>query len=77
METVEAQAAFRRRKGLVEPVLDILKEQMEARRFLLRGPKSVPLEGLEKSGGQATPFNLFLRIAKDQPTSLASHPTML
>ncbi len=41
METVVAQAAFRRRKGLVEPVFGILKEQMGARRFLLRGLKAV------------------------------------
>ncbi len=41
METPEAQVAFRRRKGLVEPVFGILKEQMGGRRFLLRGLKAV------------------------------------
>ncbi len=41
MGTLEAQVAFRRRKGLVEPVFGILKEQMGARRFLLRGLEAV------------------------------------
>lgn len=41
METPQAQIAFKRRKGLVEPVFGILKEQMGARRFILRGLKAV------------------------------------
>ena len=65
METPEAQAAFRRRKGLVEPVFGILKDQMGARRFLLRGLKTVQgewsmlaaafnLRTLWKAGGRTT-----------------------
>ena len=41
MATPQAQTAFKRRKGLIEPVFGILKEQMGARRFLLRGLKAV------------------------------------
>lgn len=41
METPQAQTAFKRRKGLIEPVFGILKEQMGARRFLLRGLAAV------------------------------------
>ena len=41
METPQAQSAFKRRKGLVEPVFGILKEQMGARRFILRGLEAV------------------------------------
>ena len=37
METLEARAAYRLRKQLVEPVFGIMKEQQGARRFLLRG----------------------------------------
>ena len=44
METPEAKAAFRRRKGLVEPVFGILKEQQSARRFLQRGLEAVRSE---------------------------------
>ena len=41
MATPQAQIAFKRRKGLIEPVFGILKEQMGARRFILRGLKAV------------------------------------
>lgn len=44
MATPGAQAIFRRRKGLVEPVFGILKEQQDARRFLRRGLEAVRSE---------------------------------
>jgi hypothetical protein len=44
MPTEEAQRLYSRRKGLVEPVFGILKEQMGARRFLLRGLANVKAE---------------------------------
>ncbi len=44
MPTEEAQRLYSRRKGLVEPVFGILKEQMGARRFLLRGLTNVKAE---------------------------------
>ena len=37
MSTNEARDAYKRRKPLVEPVFGIIKEQLAARRFLLRG----------------------------------------
>ena len=44
MPTEEAQRLYSRRKGLVEPVFGILKEQLGARRFLLRGLVNVKAE---------------------------------
>lgn len=44
METNEAQRLYARRKGLIEPVFGILKEQLGARRFLLRGLANVQAE---------------------------------
>lgn len=44
MATDEAQVAFKMRKQLVEPVFGIVKEQQEARRFLLRGIDNVAAE---------------------------------
>lgn len=44
MATEPAKVVYRRRKGLVEPVFGILKEQMSARRFLLRGLNNVRAE---------------------------------
>lgn len=54
MATTEAKAAYRRRAGLVEPVFGILKEQLGARRFLLRGLPNVTAEWTVL----ATAFNL-------------------
>ncbi len=44
METQEAQHLYAQRKGLIEPVFGIIKEQMGARRFLLRGLGNVRAE---------------------------------
>lgn len=44
MRTQEAQELYARRKELVEPEFGILKEQLRARRFLLRGYKNVRAE---------------------------------
>jgi transposase len=54
MQRPEAQAAYRRRKCLIEPVFGTMKEQQGARRFLLRGVDNV---GAEWSL-LATAFNL-------------------
>ena len=50
----EARALYGRRKGVVEPSFGILKELMDARRFLLRGLRSVGAEWVLL----ATAFNL-------------------
>ncbi len=44
MSTGEAKQAYRQRKQLVEPVFGIIKEQQQARRFLLRGLPNVAAE---------------------------------
>ena len=44
MDTEEAKALYKLRKHLVEPVFGILKEQLGARRFLLRGLANVRSE---------------------------------
>ena len=44
MATPEARAAYRQRKQLPEPTFGILKEQQDARRFLLRGIDNVQAE---------------------------------
>ena len=44
MSTNEAREVYRRRKPLVEPVFGIIKEQLAARRFLLRGFANVSAE---------------------------------
>jgi transposase len=44
MITEEARHLYARRKGLIEPIFGILKEQMGARRFLLRGLANVRAE---------------------------------
>lgn len=54
MTTAEAKAAYRRRAALVEPVFGILKEELGARRFLLRGLPNVAAEWTVL----ATAFNL-------------------
>tara|TARA_B100000315_G_C14195366_1_gene415182 strand:+ start:175 stop:420 length:246 start_codon:yes stop_codon:yes gene_type:complete len=54
METDEARALYARRKELDEPTFGILKEQMGARRFLLRGLANVRAEFMLL----ATAFNL-------------------
>ena len=54
MATEDARTAYRRRKTLPEPVFGILKEQQDARRFLLRGLEHVQAEW----SLLATTFNL-------------------
>jgi transposase len=54
MATEEAQKIYKRRKTIIEPVFGIIKEQMRARRFLLRGLVNVRAEGIMI----ATAFNL-------------------
>jgi len=54
MKTDEARALYARRQGLCEPVFGILKDQMGARRFLLRGLENVRSE----FALLATAFNL-------------------
>jgi transposase len=44
MQTAEARSLYARRQQLSEPVFGILKDQMGARRFLLRGLESVRAE---------------------------------
>ena len=44
MATLPAKVVYRRRKELVEPAFGVLKEQMGARRFLLRGLNNVRAE---------------------------------
>ena len=54
MQTDEARVLYRRRKELSEPTFGILKDQMSARRFLLRGLANVRAE----FALLATAFNL-------------------
>ena len=44
MTTERARRLYARRKGLIEPIFGILKEQLGARRFLLRGLLNVRAE---------------------------------
>jgi transposase len=44
MTTKRARGLYARRKGLIEPIFGILKEQLGARRFLLRGLVNVRAE---------------------------------
>ena len=54
MGTEEARLLYAQRKGLIEPVFGIMKEQMAGRRFLLRGLQNVKAE----FALLATAFNL-------------------
>ena len=54
MTTERARRLYARRKGLIEPIFSILKEQLGARRFLLRGLVNVQAEFTML----ATAFNL-------------------
>ena len=54
MTTERARHLYARRKGLIEPIFGILKEQLSARRFLLRGLVNVRAE----FALLATAFNL-------------------
>ena len=72
METPEAKTGFRRRKGLVEPVFGILKEQQSARRFLRRG-----LEGVRSEWSLlAAAFNL-RSLWKAKRRSMGGPPLLL
>ena len=44
MKTDEAGKLYKRRQQLIEPVFGIIKEQLGARRFLLRGLTNVQAE---------------------------------
>ncbi len=44
MTTERARGLYARRKELIEPIFGILKEQLGARRFLLRGLANVRAE---------------------------------
>ncbi len=44
MATAEAQTAYRERKTVIEPVFGVLKEELGARRFLVRGLANVRAE---------------------------------
>ena len=54
MKTDEARTLYARRKEMIEPTFGILKDQMDARRFLLRGLANVSAE----FNLLATAFNL-------------------
>ena len=54
MATDEAKGLYRKRKGLAELVFGIIKEQQQARRFLLRGLTNVDAEWVML----ATAFNI-------------------
>ncbi len=54
MTTERARRLYARRKELIEPIFGILKEQLSARRFLLRGLANVRAEFVLL----ATAFNL-------------------
>jgi transposase len=54
METDEARTLYARRKEISEPTFGILRDQMNARRFLLRGLVNVRAE----FNLLATAFNL-------------------
>jgi len=54
MTTERARHLYARRKELIEPIFGILKEQLSARRFLLRGLANVRAE----FALLATAFNL-------------------
>jgi len=68
MQTEEARALYTRRKELSEPTFGILKEQLGARRFLLRGLMNVRAE----FALLATAFNLraLWRIWRQTPSQL-------
>ena len=69
MTTDAAKEAYRRRKQLVEPVFGIIKEQMGARRFLLRGLVNVTAEWIML----AAAFNL-RTLWKAWRSRVSAHP---
>ena len=81
METEEAKQAYGLRKQLVEPIFGIIKEQLGARRFLLRGLANVRAEWTVL----ATAFNLRtlwkawrsrVRLSIQIPQGLEPHPVL-
>src|ERR1700730_2487882 len=70
METQEAKAHYARRKGLIEPVFGILKEQQGLRHFLLRGKEQVRVDWCLL----AAAFNLrtLARIWQQKPALFAN-----
>ena len=70
MRTDEAKEEYKLRKQLVEPVFGIIKEQQQARRFLLRGRAKVAAEW----SLLATAFNLrtLWRIWRSRTTTPGS-----
>ena len=79
MKTDEARCLYARRQQIIEPTFGILKEQMGARRFLLRGLLNVRAEFTL----MATAFNLRVlsrirnRLSTSQLTSELNHLTAL
>jgi transposase len=73
MQTDEAKRLYARRKELSEPTFGILKDQLGARRFLLRGLRNVRAEFTLL----ATAFNLrtLWRLLRPSITILSAHPT--
>ena len=73
MATERAQRLYDQRKGLIEPVFGILKEQMAGRRFLLRGISNVRAEFVLL----ATAFNLrtLWRFWASRPSPNPNPPT--
>ena len=75
MTTERARHLYARRKGLIEPIFGILKEQLGARRFLLRGLVNVRAEFTLL----ATAFNLrtlwrVWRYLLRPPATEGTHP---
>jgi len=70
MATAQARAAYRRRKQLPEPTFGILKEQQDARRFLLRGIDNVRSEWtlLATAFNLRTLYRLWRSWALQRPT---------
>ena len=70
MTTERARGLYARRKELIEPISGILKEQLSARRFLLRGLANVRAEFVLL----ATAFNLrtLWRVWKTRKRPLAT-----
>ena len=71
MDTEEARRLYAQRKGLIEPVFGIIKEQMSGRRFLLRGLGNVRAEFTLL----ATAFNLRM-LWKRWATGLCPTPVL-
>lgn len=78
MTTDEARALYARRKELSEPTFGILKEQLGARRFLLRGLANVWAEFilLAMTSNLRTLWRVRTRIQELAPTWLTRQPLL-